>query len=126
MVSHEKATTSKIVTYLGGFVLEGDDTTFNHFVVQIVTLTGSLADTGEDGVTTVGLGDVVDQLHDKHSLADTGTTEETNLTTLRVGSQQVDDLNAGDQDFGFDTHLHEFGSLGVDGGILVGVDWSTV
>ena len=30
-----------------------------HFVVQIVTLTGTLTDTSEDGETTVGLGDVV-------------------------------------------------------------------
>jgi hypothetical protein len=28
-------------------------------MVQIVTLTGSLADTSEDGETTVGFGDVV-------------------------------------------------------------------
>jgi hypothetical protein len=33
------------------------------------------------------LGNVVNQLHDKHSLADTGTTEETNLTTSGIGSQ---------------------------------------
>ena len=30
-----------------------------HFVVQIVTLTGTLADTGEDRITTMGLGNVV-------------------------------------------------------------------
>ncbi len=33
------------------------------------------------------LGDVVDQLHDEHGLADTGTTEETDLTSSGIGSQ---------------------------------------
>ena len=40
----------------------------------------------------MGLGDVVDKFHNEDSLADTGTTEETNLTTLGVWGNQVDDL----------------------------------
>ena len=68
-------------------------TRLHHLVVKIVALSGSLADTSEHGVTTVSLGDVVDELHDKHSLADTGTTEETNLTSLLIGSKQIDDLD---------------------------------
>ena len=58
----------------------------------LLTLTSTLADTSEDGVTTVSLGDVVDKFHNEDSLADTGTTEETNLTTLGVWGNQVDDL----------------------------------
>jgi len=42
-----------------GLAIKLDDTSLLHFVVQIVTLTSSLTDTGEDGETTVGLGDVV-------------------------------------------------------------------
>lgn len=42
-----------------GLAVELDDTGLLHFVVQVVTLTGTLADTSEDGETTVGLGDVV-------------------------------------------------------------------
>lgn len=42
-----------------GLALEVDDTSLLHFVVQVVTLTSTLADTAEHGVTTVGLGDVV-------------------------------------------------------------------
>lgn len=63
--------------YLGGLVLEGNDTTLNHFMVQVVSFTGSLSHTGEYGVTTMGLGDVVNQLHDKYGLSYSGTTEET-------------------------------------------------
>ena len=78
---------------LGAWAVNLDDTRVNHLVVEIVTLTGALTDTGEDGETTVSLGDVVNQLHDKHSLSDTGTTEETNLTTLGVWSQKINNLN---------------------------------
>jgi hypothetical protein len=42
-----------------GLALEVDDTSLLHLVVQVVTLTGTLADTAEHGVTTVSLGDVV-------------------------------------------------------------------
>lgn len=72
--------------------LEVDDTSLNHLVVEIVTLTGTLTDSGEDGVTSVSLGDVVNQLHDKHSLSDSGTTEETDLSSLGVGGEEIDDL----------------------------------
>merc|ERR1712112_817542 len=107
---------------LGGLVLERDDTTLNHLVVQIVALPGPLTDTGEHGETTVSLGNVVNQLHDKHSLADSGATEETNFTSLTVGGEQIDDLDTGDEDFLLDGHLVEVGSLGVDGLALVSGD----
>lgn len=42
-----------------GLAIELNDTSLLHFVVQIVTLTGTLTDTSEDGETTVSLGDVV-------------------------------------------------------------------
>ena len=42
-----------------GLALKLNDGGLLHFVVQIVTLTGSLTDTGEDGETTVSLSDVV-------------------------------------------------------------------
>lgn len=42
-----------------GLSIKLDDLSLLHFVVQIVTLTCALSDTGEHGVTTVSLGDVV-------------------------------------------------------------------
>ena len=51
--------------------------------------------TAEDGETTVRLGDVVDELLNQHGLADTGTTEETNLSTTSVGSKEIDNLDTG-------------------------------
>ena len=67
---------------------------------RTVTLTGTLADTGEDRVTTVGLGDVVDELLNEDSLADTGTAEETNLASTGVRGEQVDDLDTSDEYLG--------------------------
>ena len=42
-----------------GLAVELNDGSLLHFMVQIVTLTGTLTDTGEDGETTVGLSNVV-------------------------------------------------------------------
>ena len=41
--------------YLGALVLEADDPSLNHLVVEVVTLTGPLSDTGKHGVPTVRL-----------------------------------------------------------------------
>ena len=41
----------------------------------------------------MSLSDVVHQLHDKHGLTYTGTTEQSNLSTFHIRLQQVDDFN---------------------------------
>merc|ERR1712024_147851 len=107
---------------LGGLVLQADGASLNHRVVQVVTLTGSLTHTSEHGVTTMGLGNVVDQFHDQHSLADTGSAKQTNLASLGIGSQQIDHLDTSDQDLLLDAHLVKPGSLGVDSLTLLGVN----
>src|SRR3546814_20251260 len=66
----------------------------------VVAFAGPFADAGEDGVAAMRLRDVVDQLHDRHGLADAGAAEEADLAALGVGRQQVDDLDAGDQHLG--------------------------
>src|SRR5690606_26735326 len=43
-------------------------------------------------------GDPVDHLLDEHGLADTGTTEQTDLAALQVGADQVEDLDSGLED----------------------------
>lgn len=109
-----------------GLAIKLNDGGLLHFVVQIVTLTGPLTDTSEDGVTTVGLGDVVDKLLDEDGLADTGTTEQTNLSTTSVGGKQIDDLDTGNQNLGSGRLLDELGSLSVNGKVLVGLDGTTL
>jgi hypothetical protein len=48
----------------------------------------------------MALGDVVDQLLDEHGLADAGAAEQADLAALGVGREEVDDLDAGDEDRG--------------------------
>merc|ERR1739848_913929 len=78
--------------------------------------------TSEHGVTTVGLGHVVDQFHDQDSLAHPGTAEETNLASLCVRGQQVDHLDASDENLLLHAHLLKGGRLSMDGLPLVGRD----
>ena len=61
------------------------------------------------------LGNVVDELHDEHRLTYTGTTEESNLTTLHVGFQQVDDLDTRRQNLLLRREFLERRSLAVYG-----------
>lgn len=134
-----------------GVTLKLDDTGLLHLVVQIVTLTGTLTDTTEHGVTTVGLGDVVlkkghkykpfypsfsmqereegnpyNQLLNEHGLTDTGTTEETNLTTTGVRGEQVDNLDTGDKNLGRGGLVDERRGIGVNGSELGGLDGTTL
>jgi hypothetical protein len=68
-------------------------------VIQIVSFSGSFTDSCEDGITTVSFGDVVDQFLDDDSLADTSTTEQTDLTTSGIGSKHINDFDTSDKDF---------------------------
>jgi len=95
-------------------------------VVEIVTLTGTLTDTAENGETTVSLGNVVDQLLNEDSLSDTGTSEKSNLTTTGVWSEEIDDLDTGDENLSSGGLLSEWWSLSVNWCALLGVDWATL
>ena len=72
----------------------------DHLVIEVVALARALADAGEHRIAAMRLGDVVDQLHDQHGLADAGAAEQADLAALGVGREQIDDLDAGDQDLG--------------------------
>src|SRR5262249_37288585 len=53
-----------------------------------------LADAAEHRHTAVLQRDVVNQLHDDDGLADAGAAEQTDLSALQVGLEEVDDLDA--------------------------------
>ena len=76
------------------------DARLDHLVIEVVAFAGALADAGEHRITAVRLGDVVDQFHDQHGLADAGAAEQADLAALGIRRQQVDDLDAGDKDRG--------------------------
>lgn len=88
-------------------------------MVQVVAFTSTLADTTEDRVTTVGLGDVVDELLNEHSLSDTSTSEEADLSTSGVGGEQVNDLDTGFENLSGRRLLDESWGLGMDTVVVV-------
>jgi len=62
----------------------------------------------------MSLGDVVDEFLNQHSLANTGATEQTDLSTASVWGKQVDNLDTGLQDFSSSRLLNEGGRVGMD------------
>ena len=74
------------------------DAGLDHLVIEVVALARALADAGEHRIAAMRLGDVVDELLDQHRLADAGAAEEADLAAARIGREQVDDLDAGDED----------------------------
>jgi hypothetical protein len=109
-----------------GLAIKLDNGCLLHFMVQIVTLTSTLADTGEDRVTTVSLGDVVDQLLNEDGFADTGTTEKTNLSTTSVRSEKIHDLDTSDQNLGRGRLIGERRGVSVNRQELVSLDGSSL
>ena len=69
-------------------------------MIKVIAFTSALANAGEHRVTLVFVRDIANQLHQRHGLADTGTAEQTDLTTLGNRHDQVDNLNARFQNFG--------------------------
>src|SRR5687767_15993308 len=63
----------------------------------------------EHGVAAVLGRDVVDELLDEHGLPEAGAPEEAGLPALRVGREEVDDLEAGLEDLGLGHQLLEPG-----------------
>src|SRR5271163_1368558 len=75
----------------------GVDLRFDELVIEVITFTGALADAGEYRIAAMGLRDVVDQFLDEHRLTYTGAAEQPDLAALGVRREQVDDLDAGDE-----------------------------
>lgn len=74
----------------------------------------------------MGLGDVVDELLDEDGLSDSGSTEESNLSSTGVGGEEVDDLDSSLEDLGGGRLVNEGGGVGVDGAVGDSVDGSTL
>ena len=101
-----------------------DNACIRHFVVKVISLTRTLTNTGEYGITAVCLSNVVDQLHDDNGLTNTRTTESTNFTTLSKRADKVDDLDTSLEDLGVSCLVNQFWWKAVDRATLVGCDWA--
>lgn len=65
----------------GGAVFETDNSGFYHFVIQIISLSGSFSDSSEDGIPSVSLCHVVDQLLNKHGFSDSCSSEKPDFSS---------------------------------------------
>ena len=101
-----------------------NNTCIGHFVIQVITLTRTLTNTGEYGITAVCLSNVVDQLHDDNGLTNTRTTESANFTTLSERADKVDDLDASLKDLSFGCLVDQLWRLAMNRATLVGCDWA--
>ena len=95
---------------------------FDHLVIEIVALAGALADAGEHRIAAMRLGDVVDQFHDQHGLADAGATEQADLAALGIRGQEIDDLDTRLEDLSVGRLVDIIGRRLVDGAHVIGLD----
>ena len=93
-----------------------------HLVPEVIALASALADSAEHRVAAVLLRDVVDEFEDDDGLAHTGTAEETDLASLRVRRDQVDDLDTGLEGLHVNALLFKAGGVTVNRTGDVGVD----
>jgi hypothetical protein len=108
---------------LGALAAAGDvHVRLDHLVIQVVAFTGTLTHAGQNRVAAVSLCNVVDQLLHGHGLAHAGAAEQAGLAALGVGADQVDDLDARDQDFRRGRLLFERRRLAVDRAVHGGLD----
>ena len=64
-------------------------------MIKVITLTGTLSNTGKYGISAMLGCNVTDQLLDQYSLTYTSTAEQTDLTTLLIWAKKVYDLDTG-------------------------------
>ena len=64
-------------------------------MIKVITLTGTLSNTGKYGISAMLGCDVTDQLLDQYGLTYTSTTEQTDLTTLLIWAKKVYDFDTG-------------------------------
>src|SRR5205823_6542461 len=91
---------------------------FLHFQPQVGAFAGSFADAGEDGIAAVLLGDAGDELLNDHCFAQAGAAEEAGLAAAEEWREQVDDFNAGFENFGLGRQIDKIGRLAMDGAAL--------
>ena len=92
-LSHTHTSSRRLIhlsKYQSGLI---QNSRFFHFCPKVITFTGTFSNTSEDRISTMFCGDVTDQLLNQHGFTYTGATEQTDLTTLGIRCQKVDNLD---------------------------------
>ena len=95
-------------------------------MVEVVPFTGTFTHAGKHGVTTVLLGDVVDEFHHVDGLAHAGTAEEADLTALGERADQVDNLDAGFEQIDGRGEFVELRGFTMDFATFFGADFTAI
>mmetsp|Transcript_21603 Transcript_21603/g.27489 ORF Transcript_21603/g.27489 Transcript_21603/m.27489 type:complete len:254 (-) Transcript_21603:657-1418(-) len=82
---------------LGSRFSNFDNSRFNHFVVQIISFTGTFTNTSKNRETTMSTSNITDKFHNQNCFTDTSSTKKTNFSSSCIRSQKIDNLNSCDQ-----------------------------
>ena len=93
-----------------------------HFVIEVVSFTGPLANARKNRNTAVLHGDVVDHLHHNDGFADACAAEHAHLAAARKRNEQVDNLYAGLEDFDRGILLGKTGRRTVNRHVCIALD----
>ena len=61
-----------------------DDATFNHLMVQIITLTSALTNSSKHWITTMIHSNVINQFHNNDRFTDTSTTKKADFSAFSI------------------------------------------
>ena len=91
---------------------------FFHFCPEVISLTGTFSNTGEDGISAVLGSNIADKFLNQHRLTYTGTAEKTDFTTFCIWRQKVDNLNTGFQNLYYRTLFFKRRRVSVNNPVL--------
>mmetsp|Transcript_5578 Transcript_5578/g.21866 ORF Transcript_5578/g.21866 Transcript_5578/m.21866 type:complete len:227 (+) Transcript_5578:1935-2615(+) len=95
-------------------IAEFDNSSFNHFVIQIVPFSGSFANARKHGKSAMPLRDIIDQLHDENGFAHSSTTKKSNFPSFLIWSKKIDHLDSSYKHFHFCALVNERRSFAMD------------
>jgi len=84
------------------------DACFDHFPHQVITFACAFSHPGKYGKTRVSLGNIINKLLNQYCFTYSRTTEQTDLTTLCIGLDEVDYLDTCEQYFRRSTEIFKF------------------
>jgi hypothetical protein len=102
-----------------------NDTRCNHFVVEIISFSSSFSNSCKHRVTSVRLGDIINKFLNEHCFSYSGTSEKSNFTSSGIWSQQIDDLDTSNQQFGSRSLFLETWGFSVDRVVFISLNRSS-
>ena len=85
-----------------------------HLCPEVISFTGTLSNTSEDRISTMLCCYISDQLLNQYGLTNSGSSEQTNLTTFCIWCKKVDDLDTCFKDLNSRALLFKCRRLSVD------------